>query len=62
MRKSVSCDVNFGVRLKTQQDLGRFLDDLCARVCKKLIDDSLIGSTLTMKIMVRKLLIISLNK
>lgn len=62
MRKSVSCDVNFGVRLKTQQDLCRFLDDLCARVCKKLIDDSLIGSTLTMKIMVRKLLIISLNK
>ncbi|KAI6232909.1 Arachidonate--CoA ligase [Aphelenchoides fujianensis] len=52
-RKSISCDVNFGVRLQTEADFHEFLLDIAKQLAKKLHDASLKGSTLTMKLLIR---------
>lgn len=54
VRKSVSCDVNFGVRLKTQTDLSNFIRDLSKQISRKLQDDVLVGSSLGIKVLVTK--------
>lgn len=52
IRKSISCDVNFGVRLKSEADLEQFLCDLSGQLSKRMQDEGLIGMNLTLKLMV----------
>uniref|UniRef100_A0A915EA38 DNA repair protein REV1 n=1 Tax=Ditylenchus dipsaci TaxID=166011 RepID=A0A915EA38_9BILA len=53
VRKSVSCDVNFGVRMSTKQELSNFLGDLSKQLVIKMDTLQLCGSTLSLKLMIR---------
>ncbi|KAI1718513.1 impB/mucB/samB family domain-containing protein [Ditylenchus destructor] len=52
-RKSVSCDVNFGIRMSTAEELNNFYSDISAELSSKLENLGLLGQTLTLKLLVR---------
>lgn len=51
-RKSFSCDINFGVRLKTESDFHEFLDDIASQLSLKLKNGYSKGRTITLKLLV----------
>lgn len=53
MRKSVSAEVNYGIRFTEEHELDSFLHQLCAEVQSRLNEISAKGKTITLKYMVR---------
>jgi len=53
VRKSVSAEVNWGVRFETQEQAEEFVDSLCGELNKRLLKEGVKGKQLTMKIMRR---------
>ena len=53
IRKSVSAEVNWGIRFVTQDQADEFVDSLCEELQKRLLNEGLKGRQLTMKIMRR---------
>lgn len=53
MRKSVSAEVNYGIRFKDDQEFDKFLHQLCTEVHSRLTEISAKGKTITLKYMVR---------
>lgn len=53
VRKSVSAEVNYGIRFKEDHELNNFLHQLCAEVQNRLNEISAKGKTITLKYMVR---------
>ncbi|KAI9688788.1 MAG: deoxycytidyl transferase [Bathelium mastoideum] len=53
IRKSVSAEVNWGVRFETQEQAEEFIESLCAELHKRLMAESVSGRQFTMKIMRR---------
>lgn len=53
VRKSVSAEVNYGIRFKEDHELTSFLHQLCAEVQNRLNEISAKGKTITLKYMVR---------
>ena len=53
IRKSVSAEVNWGVRFVTQEQADEFVQSLCDELHKRLISENVKGRQLTMKIMRR---------
>lgn len=53
IRKSVSADVNWGIRFVTQEQADEFVNSLCEELHKRLLNEGLKGKQLTMKIMRR---------
>ncbi|MCJ1330860.1 deoxycytidyl transferase [Thelotrema lepadinum] len=53
IRKSVSAEVNWGVRFVTQEQADEFVTSLCEEVQKRLLNEAVKGRQLTMKIMRR---------
>jgi len=51
VRKSVSAEVNWGIRFVTQQQAEDFIQALCDELSKRLLDNAVKGKQLTMKIM-----------
>uniref|UniRef100_F6V6M0 DNA polymerase kappa n=1 Tax=Ciona intestinalis TaxID=7719 RepID=F6V6M0_CIOIN len=52
-RKSVSADVNYGIRLKTEDEMKTFLNNLSNEVSSRLKKTGLSGKKITLKVMVR---------
>ena len=53
VRKSVSAEVNWGIRFVTQEQADEFVQSLCEELSKRLINEKVKGRQLTMKIMRR---------
>jgi DNA repair protein REV1 len=53
VRKSVSAEVNWGVRFATQQQAEEFITSLCGELQKRLLKEKVKGKQFTMKIMRR---------
>ena len=53
IRKSVSAEVNWGIRFVTQEQTDEFVNCLCEELHKRLLNEGLKGRQLTMKIMRR---------
>lgn len=53
VRKSVSAEVNYGIRFTEEQELNNFLNQLCTEVQHRLLEISAKGKTITLKYMVR---------
>ncbi|KAF6240141.1 hypothetical protein HO173_001751 [Letharia columbiana] len=53
IRKSVSAEVNWGIRFVTQEQADEFVHSLCEELHKRLLNEGLKGRQLTMKIMRR---------
>lgn len=53
VRKSVSAEVNWGVRFETQEQVEEFVDSLCGELGRRLVKERVRGKQLTMKIMRR---------
>lgn len=53
IRKSVSAEVNWGIRFVTQEQADEFVQSLCDELHKRLISEGVKGRQLTMKIMRR---------
>lgn len=53
VRKSVSAEVNYGIRFTKDEDLNNFLHQLCTEVQSRLMEISSKGKTITLKYMVR---------
>ncbi|KAF2236286.1 DNA repair protein [Viridothelium virens] len=53
IRKSVSAEVNWGVRFETQEQADEFIESLCGELHKRLMAESVKGRQFTMKIMRR---------
>lgn len=53
IRKSVSAEVNWGIRFISQQEAEEFVQNLCIELQKRLMDQRVKGRQLTMKIMRR---------
>ncbi|KAI9765880.1 MAG: deoxycytidyl transferase, partial [Candelina submexicana] len=53
VRKSVSAEVNWGVRFETQAQAEEFVQNLCGELHRRLVDQKVKGRQLTMKIMRR---------
>ncbi|XP_055842133.1 DNA repair protein Rev1 [Episyrphus balteatus] len=53
IRKSVSAEVNYGIRFKTQTELETFLRQLCTEVHTRLTNIKRKGKCITLKLMVR---------
>lgn len=53
VRKSVSAEVNWGIRFVTQAQADEFIHGLCEELQRRLIDNNVKGRQLTMKIMRR---------
>ena len=53
VRKSVSAEVNWGIRFVTQQQAEEFVHCLCDELSKRLLEQTVKGKQLTMKIMRR---------
>ncbi|KAI9756373.1 MAG: hypothetical protein M4579_003877 [Chaenotheca gracillima] len=53
IRKSVSAEVNWGVRFETQAQAEEFVHNLCGELHRRLVDQKVKGRQLTMKIMRR---------
>lgn len=54
-RKSVSAEVNWGIRFISQEEAEEFITNLCKELEKRLLNERVKGSQLTMKIMRRSL-------
>lgn len=55
VRKSVSADVNWGIRFLNQPEAEEFVMNLCKELEKRLLNEGVRGKSLTMKIMRRSL-------
>ncbi|GIY01063.1 hypothetical protein CDAR_419441 [Caerostris darwini] len=53
-RKSVSAEVNYGIRFETEEDVNDFIDELALEVQKRVKNLGCKGRSLTLKLMVRK--------
>lgn len=53
IRKSVSAEVNWGVRFETQEQAEEFVESLCGELQRRLLKEAVRGKQLTMKIMRR---------
>ncbi|KAF1810733.1 DNA repair protein [Eremomyces bilateralis CBS 781.70] len=53
VRKSVSAEVNWGVRFENQQQVDEFIENLCGELHKRLLKEQVKGRQLTLKIMKR---------
>jgi DNA repair protein REV1 len=53
VRKSVSAEVNWGVRFQNQEQVDEFMEGLCGELHKRLVKESVKGKQLTMKVMRR---------
>lgn len=53
VRKSVSADVNWGVRFENQEQVDEFMISLCGELQKRLIKENVKGRQLTVKVMRR---------
>ena len=53
VRKSVSAEVNWGIRFVTQEQADEFVQSLCEEVHRRLLNEGVKGRQLTMKIMRR---------
>ncbi|KAK4165675.1 DNA repair protein rev1 [Cladorrhinum sp. PSN259] len=53
IRKSVSADVNWGIRFINQEEAENFVRDLCKELERRLLNEGVKGKQLTMKIMKR---------
>jgi DNA repair protein REV1 len=53
VRKSVSADVNWGVRFENQEQVDEFMISLCEELQKRLIKENVKGKQLTVKVMRR---------
>ena len=53
IRKSVSAEVNWGIRFVTQQHVDEFIGSLCEELQKRLLEEGVKGRQLTVKIMRR---------
>lgn len=53
VRKSVSAEVNYGIRFKAVAELETFLKQLCEEVQRRLVDARRMGKCITLKYMVR---------
>jgi DNA repair protein REV1 len=53
VRKSVSAEVNWGVRFETQEQADEFMTSLCGELQKRLLKEKVKGKQFTMKIMRR---------
>lgn len=53
VRKSVSAEVNWGVRFETQGQAEEFVDNLCGELSRRLLKERMRGKQLTVKIMRR---------
>ncbi|KAI9668385.1 MAG: deoxycytidyl transferase [Alyxoria varia] len=53
VRKSVSAEVNWGVRFETQEQAEEFVENLCGELNRRLLKENVRGKQLTMKIMRR---------
>lgn len=53
VRKSVSAEVNWGIRFVTQEQTDEFIQSLCEELHKRLVTEGVKGKQLTMKIMRR---------
>lgn len=53
VRKSVSAEVNYGIRFKTEDEFDTFLQQLCHEVHNRLVELKAKGKTITLKLMVR---------
>ena len=53
IRKSVSCEVNWGVRFYNQEQVDEFMRNLCAELTNRLIKERVKGKQLSLKIMRR---------
>eukprot|EP00095_Tigriopus_kingsejongensis_P006647 snap_masked-scaffold363_size195477-processed-gene-0.12 protein:Tk06647 transcript:snap_masked-scaffold363_size195477-processed-gene-0.12-mRNA-1 annotation:"hypothetical protein DAPPUDRAFT_324417" len=52
-RKSVSAEVNYGIRFKSQEECGKFLDQLSGEVAQRLVNLGVQGKVITLKLMIR---------
>ncbi|XP_052873602.1 DNA repair protein Rev1 [Anopheles cruzii] len=52
-RKSVSVDVNYGIRFSTEQEVDRFMRQLTAEIHRRLVDLRQRGKIVTVKLLVR---------
>lgn len=50
--KSVSAEVNYGIRFRNKDESDNFVKQLCDEVEKRLDDVEMIGKTVTLKLMV----------
>lgn len=53
VRKSVSAEVNWGVRFEKQQQVDEFLNGLCGELSRRLVKERVRGKQLTVKVMRR---------
>lgn len=53
VRKSVSAEVNWGVRFENQEQVDEFMQGLCGELHKRLVKERVKGKQLTMKVMRR---------
>lgn len=53
IRKSVSAEVNWGVRFENQEQVDEFIESLCGELCKRLLKENVKGRQLTLKVMRR---------
>lgn len=53
VRKSVSAEVNWGVRFENQEQVDEFIQSLCGELSKRLIKENVKGRQLTVKVMRR---------
>lgn len=53
VRKSVSAEVNWGVRFETNEQAEEFVESLCGELSRRLLKENVRGKQLTMKIMRR---------
>lgn len=51
VRKSVSAEVNWGIRFISQPEAEKFVEDLCGELQRRLVEQKFKGKQLTMKIM-----------
>lgn len=52
-RKSVSVDINYGIRFNDEEEVKRFLRQICEELSKRLIEIERKGKCITLKIMMR---------
>jgi len=50
--KSVSAEVNYGIRFQNKENADNFVRQLCNEIEKRLDDVDMIGKTITLKLMV----------
>ncbi|KAK1222899.1 deoxycytidyl transferase [Marasmius sp. AFHP31] len=52
-RKSVSCDINYGIRFETNDQVEAFIQKVAAEVSRRLSEIEMLGRSITLKIMKR---------